>query len=211
LNNFNIQYFATNYTYMKPLICFIFCSILCTSVFAQGIQKGDKFFGLQTNLAYTDLYGTYLDLSFSNNQKRIGFHLAPTWQWAVDNNFVLGTAAHIGFNSEKYKNDFWVPGGEQKYEVFDIGANAFSRYYIDITRNKKLKFFGLAGFHLAYTSWEGSYRGFGSSNSDRELLLKGSFGFGAAYSSRRGIIDLNISNAGFFLGVHKKLKGKSGK
>ncbi len=209
MNNFNIQYFATNYTYMKPLICFIFCSILCTSVFAQGIQKGDKFFGLQTNLAYTDLYSTYLDLSLTKNVKRAGFHMAPTMQWAIEKNFVFGTALHVGYNSEKTNYNFTYSLKES--EVFDLGLNAFSRYYIDILRNKKLKFFGLAGVHLSYASWSNTYTTPANNNSESELVARGSLGFGLAYAGSKGMIDMNISNAGLFLGFHKKLKGKSGK
>jgi hypothetical protein len=181
---------------------------------SQAIDKGDKFFGLQTNLASTDLYYTYLDLSLSKNEKRVGFHLAPTWQWAVENNFVVGTAAHVGFNSEKSNFNFSFPSNEYKFEALDLGVNAFSRYYIDVIRNKKLKLFGLAGIHVAYSSWKSNYTNIGwpnNSSSTNETFVRGSIGFGAAYASKKGMIELNISNAGFFLGIHKKLKGRSGK
>lgn len=178
---------------------------------SQAIVKGDKFFGLQTNLLTADLYYTYFDLSFNKNESRIGFHLAPTWQWAIDNNFVLGTAAHIGFNSEKTKNNYSFASTENKYEGFDLGANAFSRYYIDVLRNKKLKIFGLVGVHLAYSASRSSNNLSTNSQTYSETLVRGSFGFGAAYAGKKGMIEMNISNGGLFLGVHKRLKGRSGK
>ncbi len=191
---------------MKPLICFIFCSILCTSVLAQGIEKGDKFFGIQTNLAYTDLYATYFDLSINKYQSRVGFHIAPTMQWAIEKNFVLGTALHLGYNSEKtkYESSF----SPNQSTVLDIGVNAFSRYYIDILRNKKLKFFGLGGVHISYSSWENKYAAPSNNYSENELVARGSLGFGLAYAGSKGMIDMNISNAGFFLGFHKRLGRK---
>lgn len=191
---------------MKQIICIIFCSIVTTQVFAQSIEKGDKFLGIQTNLAYTDLYGTYFDLSINKFESRVGFHIAPTIQWAIEKNFVLGTALHVGYNSEKTK--YTTSYSLLQSTNFDIGVNAFSRYYIDILKNKKLKFFGLGGVHISYSSWESKYISPGTNYSDNELVARGSLGFGLAYAGSKGMIDMNISNAGLFLGFHKRLDKK---
>ena len=197
-----------NFIYMKHIISLIICSIILSNLSAQSIDKGDKFFGLQTNLAFTDIYSTYLDLSLTKNVKRAGFHIAPTMQWAIQKNFVVGTALHVGYNSEKTNYNYTFTYSPKESEVFDLGLNAFSRYYIDILRNKKLKFFGLAGVHLSYASWSNIYTTPANNNSESELVARGSLGFGLAYASKKGMIDLNVSNAGLFLGIHKRLGKK---
>lgn len=188
----------------KPLlILFVFAAI---SAQAQ-LEKGAKLVGLQTNLILGDIYATNLTLDIGSNGSTYGINLVPTFGWAIQQNWVVGGQATLGFLREKIPYTGGGGSGINKY--YDLGIAPFTRLYLDISRNKKWKVFGMASAELASTQIRYFTEGTQSPGllyTSSNTQLKGSLGVGLAYFGKRTSIDLNAAVTGLRLGVYRVIR-----
>ncbi|MES2005634.1 MAG: hypothetical protein V4450_14040 [Bacteroidota bacterium] len=175
-------------------------SLLLTSLAHAQLDKGSKLVGLQTNLIVGDIYNTSLALSLSPNRKNYGFNLVPTFGYVLQRNWLIGGQFTVGWEKEKYPNAGL--GYTQTYTYTDLGFAPFTRLYLDLTRNKKWKLYGLAAVDIA-NSWVRSV----SNNQDSPYTnyhsTTGYIGIGAAYFGRRVSLDLNVAKTGLRLGIYR--------
>lgn len=193
-------------TLMKKFLL-LFTLILSLQSKAQ-LEKGARLAGLQTNLIIGDIYATTPDLYFSQNTKRYGLNLVPTLGWAVQRNWIIGGQATLGFWHER-SVPLYSPGvNYQADNYYDLGIAPFTRLYLDISRNKKWKGYGLASIELATVqhAYKTSYQNGTSQTTKNSFVdLRGSLGLGLAYFGARMSIDLNAAITGLRLGVYKTI------
>lgn len=172
------------------------------------LEKGTRLAGLQTNLILGDIYATNPDLNFSQNIKRYGLNLVPTLGWAVQRNWILGGQATLGFWHERRVPPYSPGINYNADNYYDLGIAPFTRLYLDITRNKKWKGYGLASIEFATVQrvYKTSYQnGITQSTKDSVVDLRGSLGAGLAYFGPQFSIDLNAAITGLRLGVYKTI------
>lgn len=193
---------------MKKLILLFAAYICYHQLAAQEIKKGDMFIGLQSNIKFIDGFYTYTDIYTHKNDLVVGIHLAPTIQKALAKNFLLGTSLHFGYMSEKK----YPILNDSRYDRFiskEIGIAVTGKYYLDLTRNKKLKLFGVGGLNLVYQDYENIYKAIGNfTDKDHGILFRPAIGFGGAFAIREGMADIQFSSMGIFAGFHIKLHNK---
>lgn len=184
--------------------------LIITAAQAQ-LEKGKRIVGVQTNIAEGDLYYSSLMLRANKNYSDLGINIVPTFGWVVEKNWVIGGQVTMGWARNKYVSN-WSNGvsiASTKTNYLDLGIAPFTRYYIDITRNQKIKLFGMASMELAYGRYKSQVKqnndNITATNSDNSVNLDGSIGFGMAYFGKQGSLDLNLSNMGLRLGLYKVL------
>lgn len=184
--------------------------LLITAAQAQ-LEKGKRIVGVQTNIAEGDLYYSSLMLRVNKDYSDIGINIVPTLGWVVEKNWVIGGQITAGLARYSYPSN-WSNGvyiARTSTTYTDLGIAPFTRYYIDITRNQKIKLFGMASMELAYSRQKAQIKqnngSILASNSDNTLNLDGSIGFGMAYFGKKGSLDLNLSNMGLRMGLYKVL------
>lgn len=188
---------------MKNLFLLI-AVFLCMHSQAQ-LEKGSRIAGLQTNLIIGDIYTTLPELSVGSYRSTYGLNLVPTLGWAVDRNWIIGGQATLGFWHDK-RSPQYAGAGTDTYNYYDFGLAPFTRLYIDITKNKKWKGYGLAAIEFANTQrfYKSSYpSGAIQKSSDSFTDVKGTIGIGFAYFGRKLALDLNAAVTGLRLGVYK--------
>lgn len=184
--------------------------LIITAAQAQ-LEKGKRIVGVQTNIAEGDLYYSSLMLRVNKDYSDIGINIVPTLGWVVEKNWVIGGQVTLGWARDKYVSN-WSNGvnvATARNNYYDLGIAPFTRYYIDITRNQKIKLFGMASMELAYGYYKTQIKNNNGTiigtNSDNTINLDGSIGFGMAYFGKQGSLDLNLSNMGLRLGLYKVL------
>lgn len=142
---------------MKQLL---FCILLVSTLSVQAqLEKGAKLVGLQTNIMVGDIYYSYLTIDANSNESNYGLNLVPTIGWAIQRNWVIGGQATLGFLTGKNNQST----GENISTYYDLGIAPFTRLYLDLTKNKKLKIFGMAAVEFATTYARHSTKGGGLS------------------------------------------------
>lgn len=171
------------------------------------LVRGTKIAGLQTNLIVGDIYATSLTLDVGSYSSEYGFNLVPTFGWVLMENWVVGGQANFGILREKTPLIGANMDGISTY--YDLGLAPFTRFYLDITKNKKWKAFGMASIELATVKSRYSIKGNSNpgpvsttSNSD----LKGGLGVGFAYFGKSTSIDLNAGLTGLRFGIYRVIK-----
>jgi hypothetical protein len=164
------------------------------------LEKGTRLGGLQLTLVPSDLYSTALALDIGSGHSNYGLSVVPTLGFVVARNIVVGGQAVIGYQREKrdygsfYVNDTYS----------DLGIGPFSRFYIDITRNKKFKLFGSSGIDLVYSQYRNSaspgLNGFPYKNDN--WMCQGVLGMGASYFWKKSSVDLTLSGSGIRVGIY---------
>jgi len=188
---------------MKNLFLLI-AVFLCIHSQAQ-LEKGSRMVGLQTNLIIGDIYTTLPELSVSSNSSTYGLNLVPTIGWAVDRNWVIGGQATLGFWHDR-RSPLYTGASTDVYNYYDFGVAPFTRLYLDITKNKKWKGYGLAAIEFANTQrfYKAKYpNGTTQKSSDSFTDVKATIGIGFAYFGRKVAVDLNAAITGLRLGVYK--------
>lgn len=196
---------------MKKTQILLVLAIFIMSAANAQLEKGARLVGIQTNIAEGDLYYSSLMLRVNKDYKDLGINIVPTFGWVVEKNWVIGGQITAGSASYSYPSN-WSGGvniARTKSTYLDLGIAPFTRYYIDITRNQKIKLFGMASMEIAYGRYKMQVKqnngNIIATNSDNTVNLDGSIGFGMAYFGKRGSLDLNLSNMGLRLGLYKVL------
>ena len=170
------------------------------------LEKGAKLVGLQTNIMVGDIYYAYLSIDANSNESNYGLNLVPTMGWAIQRNWVIGGQATLGFLTGKDNEST----NENISTYYDLGIAPFTRLYLDLTKNKKLKIFGMAAVEFASSYARHTTKGgaFSYTDKTRYSSVLGTLGGGLGYFGRKIAIDLNASNTGLRLGVYKTLSGR---
>lgn len=188
---------------MKNLFLLI---AVCLCIHSQAqLEKGSRMVGLQTNLIIGDMYTTLPELSVGSNRSTYGLNLVPTIGWAVDRNWIIGGQATLGFWHDR-RSPQYVGAGTNINDYYDFGVAPFTRLYLDITKNKKWKGYGLAAIEFANTQRFYKNKNQGGTiqrSSDSFTEVKGTIGIGFAYFGRKVAVDLNAAVTGLRLGVYK--------
>jgi hypothetical protein len=160
------------------------------------LEKGTRLAGIQTNLLFNDYYNAGLALSFGSSGHDIGLNIIPTIGWALQRNWLVGAQATFGF--ESVKNSGLGPGLDYTETYFDLGIAPFTRLYLDLGKNGKLKAFGVAALELIHTNIKKDI-----SQSYTKNTAIASIGGGLAYFGKRTTIDLSMSTSALRLGIYR--------
>lgn len=188
---------------MKKLL-FVFLMFSFSSSYAQlQLEKGAKLAGAQLNLLVNDMYYTMFEFGSSGYEKYFGISIAPTYGVAVARNWIVGGQATLGIEGSKFNGG--GIGYTANYLDTDFGLAPFTRLYLDITRNGKLKIFGAGALEFNIASQRVSYPGSVSTASSHysKATINPSAGAGIAYFGRRISFDASMSTQALRIGVYK--------
>lgn len=184
---------------MKKIFTAIF--LLATIPVMAQLEKGSKLAGIQTNLLFNDHYNAHLAFSFGSSGHDIGLNIIPTMGWVLQRNWLIGAQAVFGL--ESVKNSVAGPGLEYSATYFDLGIAPFTRLYLDLGKNKRLKAFGVAAMEFVYTHVKNP-----SYNVFSENSVNASIGGGLAYFGKRTVIDLSMSTSALRLGFYRVIASR---
>ena len=130
--------------------------LFCITAHTQ-LEIGSKLVGIQTNIMEGDIYASSLSLHIGKyaNESYYGLNLVPTIGWARERNWVVGGQITPGF----LRNKNSLSGYESIHTYYDLGIAPFTRVYIDVTKNKKWKVFGMASAEIANSQTRSSING----------------------------------------------------
>lgn len=190
---------------MKKNLLLIIVSMFLLSTSYGQLDKGSKIAGAQLNLVVNDMYYTALGFGSSGYQKHFGISLVPTYGYAIQRNWLLGVQATLGFNSEKFEGGSAYTSRTTLYT--DFGLAPFTRLYLNITKNGKLKVFGVAALEFNIASQRVSY----PDNVIAQITysktsFNPSIGGGIAYFGRRTSFDLSMGTQAVRFGFYKVIR-----
>jgi hypothetical protein len=207
---------------------------LCNAGFAQTekptynyFNKGQKFWSIGLSPVYSDMVGSYTDVSISKGNTNLGILLAPMKAKFVEQNLMLGVMGIVGMHTEQ--STFFtypitigpgpVPPVDTKSIMnnLDLGIAPIIRYYMPLTKRNTLAFFLQGGLPLIYSKQTNTLKylyGPGIvdefKTSTDQLALRGSIGFGLSVQANFGSIDSHVSNMGWFLSFNKFINQRKG-
>jgi hypothetical protein len=197
---------------MKNTLLIIICILSVSATQAQSqLAKGEKLAGLQFTLIEGDHYYSYPALSFGSNHSTYGLNITPTYGMALKRNWVVGGQVTLGFVHDKYNDGY----GTSLTKYYDAGIAPFTRLYLDILRNGKLKLFGVGSIELTYHSRDYSYStssgSGGTESNSSETSLHAALGFGVAYFGNGLSVDMSVSGLGLRMGFYLPYRGTAKK
>ncbi|WP_026763028.1 MULTISPECIES: hypothetical protein [Sediminibacterium] len=218
---------------MKPLVILVFSFLLISSGYAQvdkpvfqHFSKGKSFLGIGFSPVYSDMIGSYTDVSIRKNNTNLGLLLAPMYGKFIEQNLMVGVMGIAGFHTEQRKYMTYpvtngippfFPNVETKdvNNHLDLGLVPMTRYYFNLNRRNSFAIFLQAGLPAVYSKYTNTttykYVTGGAdrfSNQSSEFTLRGSIGFGLSVQGRMGSFDTHVSNMGWFLSFNKLLQKK---
>jgi hypothetical protein len=188
---------------MKKLLPIFLLFSLSTS-YAQ-LDKGAGLAGAQLNLVVNDMYYTALGFGSSGYEKHFAISIAPTYGYALQRNWLLGLQATLGFESSTFN------GGGAAYTSntlnTDFGLAPFTRLYLDVIKNGKLKVFGVGALEFNIASRRISYE-VGSPARFSKTSINPSVGAGIAWFGRRTSFDISMSTQALRVGLYKVIQSR---
>jgi hypothetical protein len=185
---------------MKKLLPVLFLFVAASS-YGQ-LEKGAMLIGVQTNfLAVNDsYYKTRTVIDFSG--QIYGLTILPTFGYSLQRNWLIGAQATFGIKSST--NTYYT------HFNTDLGIAPFSRYYLDLTKNKMWKLFAVAALEIVTTSSKRTYKAWGTPLITHYYTTStfGSIGGGVSYFSKKLIVDASFSNAALRLGFYRVLPSR---
>lgn len=207
------------------LICFFSC--IAFSALAQKdtkrnyssfFDRGNKIVGIELGIAGDYPIRSVTQLNISKGDKNYGLLVLPSYGWFVENNWVVGGQAILGFSNNSYTYQYTNSGGsiitsEDKSRYSDFGVAPFTRYFIPLGKRNVVSIFAQASVPVIYsTSKKESTRNgnfpYFSAYSDEEFRLFGTIGLGVALNGRFGSLEANANNTGLYIGFHKYISKK---
>lgn len=165
------------------------------------LEKGASLAGVQLNLAAHDMYGARLSFRTGFMEKSFGISIAPTFSWALQHNWLLGSFATLGIENATNKG---LGYSDQNILYTDLGLAAFTRYYVDISKNQKWKLFGLAALEMNTARSKISYDdNFGTTMHRSNTTIMGALGGGVSYFAKELAFDLSMSTTALRFGIYK--------
>lgn len=189
---------------MKKYLLIILTFSFSTSYAQLQLEKGAKLAGVQLNLLVNDMYYTMFEFGSSGYEKYFGISIAPIYGVAIQRNWILGAQATLGIEGSKF--DAGGSSNTTKNLFTDFGLAPFTRFYLDMTRNGKLKVFGTGALEFNIASQRINYSGSVAPISHySKTTLTPSAGGGIAYFGRRISLDLSMSTQALRVGFYKVL------
>jgi len=180
-------------------------------------DKGNKIFGIELGIAGEYPINSVTQLNISDEDKNYGLLVLPSYGWFVENNWVIGGQAILGFSNNKYSSKYTANGiqysntNESKYS--DFGIAPFTRYFVPLGQRNVVSIFGHASMPVIYSTSKREFKqspnsSFNSSNSNNEFRLIGSIGLGVSLNGRFGSLEVNANNTGLYVGFQKYIGKK---
>ena len=178
-------------------------------------EKGSRIAGIELGIAGEYPINSVTQLNISKENKNYGLLLLPSYGWFVENNWVIGGQAIMGFsnNSNSFQSGTqYTSSNKSRYS--DFGLAPFTRYFVPLGKRNVVSLFGHASMPIIYSTSKreskqtGSSNSFISSNSGYELRVIGSLGLGVSLNGRFGSLEVNANNTGLYLGFHKYFRKK---
>lgn len=219
---------------MKKGWMFVFALSLTLLGFAQSekptyqhFNKGKSFWGIGISPVYSDMMGSYTDISITKGNTNLGILLAPMYGKFVEQNWMIGVMGIAGIHTERrsYENYPVVigpgPGFPPPVQVkdvinnFDLGLAPMTRYYLSFNKRSSAAFFLQAALPAVYSAYSSSQKYTPNGGVSSELKskfdqfsLRGSIGFGVSVQGKFGSFDTHVSNMGWFLSFNKLIQKK---
>ncbi|MES2374389.1 MAG: hypothetical protein V4557_17565 [Bacteroidota bacterium] len=187
---------------MKKLLL-VFLMFSFSNSYAQlQLEKGAKLAGAQLNLLVNDMYYTMFEFGSKGYEKYFGISIAPMYGVAIKRNWILGAQATLGIEGSTFNG--WGMGYTINYLYTDFGLAPFTRLYLDITRNGKLKIFGTGALEFNIASRKISFPDSPTSTTHySKTTINPSVGGGIAYFGRRISFDASMSTQALRIGFYK--------
>lgn len=189
---------------MKKLLLVFLLFSFSTSYAQLQLEKGAKLAGAQLNLLVNDMYYTMFEFGNRGYEKYFGISIAPTYGVAIKRNWIVGAQATLGIEGSTFNG--WGSGYTTNYLYTDFGLAPFTRLYLDITRNGKLKIFGAGALEFNIASRRTSYSGGGPASRLSKTTINPSAGGGIAYFGRRISFDASMSTQALRIGFYKVIR-----
>lgn len=190
-------------------------------------SKGNSFWGIGLSPVYSDMMGSYTDISVTKGNTNLGILLAPMYGKFVQKNWMVGVMGIAGIHTERrsYENYPVVigpgPGFPPPVLVkdvinnFDLGIAPITRYYLSFNKRNSAAFFVQAALPAVYNTYSSSQKYTTNAGVSSEFKrkfdqfsLRGSIGFGLSIQGNFGSVDTHVSNMGWFLSFNKLIKKK---
>lgn len=177
-------------------------------------EKGNKVVGIELGIAGEYPINSVTQLNISKDEKNYGLLLLPSYGWFVENNWVIGGQAILGFSkySYTYQNGTQF-SSSNKSEYADFGIAPFTRYFVPLGKRNVVSLFGQASMPVIYSTSKLESKQSGStptnySNSNYEFRLIGTIGLGVSLNGRFGSLEVNANTTGLYIGFHKYIDKK---
>ncbi|WP_439506092.1 hypothetical protein [Sediminibacterium sp.] len=193
----------------------------------QHFNKGKSFLGIGISPVYSDMMGSYTDISITKGNTNLGILLAPMYGKFVQQNWMIGVMGIAGAHTERRNYETYpmvigpgpgIPPPMQVKEMinnFDLGITPITRYYLSFNKRNSVAFFMQAALPAVYSTYSNvqKYSFSGGANSEirssfNQFSLRGSIGFGLSVQGKFGSFDTHVSNMGWFLSFNKLIQKK---
>ncbi|MDP3392692.1 hypothetical protein [Sediminibacterium sp.] len=192
----------------------------------QHFNKGKSFWGIGLSPVYSDMMGSYTDISITKGNTNLGILLAPMYGKFVQQNWMIGVMGIAGVHTERRSYLTYpitigpgpsFPSVDTKNidNSIDIGIAPITRYYLPFNKRNSAAFFVQAAlpavysksnYILRYKYASGAVDEFKTMND--QFSLRGSIGFGVSMQGKFGSFDTHVSNMGWFLSFNKLIQKK---
>lgn len=192
----------------------------------QHFNKGKSFWGIGISPVYSDMMGSYTDISITKGNTNLGILLAPMYGKFVQQNWMIGVMGIAGFHTERrsYLTDPIIIGPGPSFPSIDtkdintnldIGIAPMTRYYLSFNKRNSVAFFLQAALPAVYSKYNNTLRyEYPTGAKDEfkfmsdQFSLRGSIGFGLSVQGKFGSFDTHVSNMGWFLSFNKLIQKK---
>lgn len=192
----------------------------------QHFNKGKSFWGIGISPVYSDMMGSYTDISITKGNTNLGILLAPMYGKFVQQNWMIGVMGIAGVHTERRSYLTYpitigpgpsLPSVDTKNidNSMDIGIAPITRYYLSLNKRNSVAFFLQAALPAVYSKSNDILRyKYPSGAVDEfksgydQFSLRGSIGFGLSVQGKFGSFDSHVSNMGWFLSFNKLISKK---
>lgn len=189
-------------------------------------NKGKSFWGIGLSPVYSDMMGSYTDISITKGNTNLGLLLTPMYGKFVQKNLMIGVMGIAGFHTERRSYLSYpitigpgpsLPNIDTKNitNTVDVGIAPMARYYLSFNKRNSVAFFLQAALPAVYGKYTNTLQyKYASGAVDEfngrfdEFSLRGSIGFGLSIQGNFGSVDTHVSNMGWFLSFNKLIKKK---
>ncbi|HPH36939.1 MAG TPA: hypothetical protein PL108_04705 [Sediminibacterium sp.] len=189
-------------------------------------NKGKSFWGIGISPVYSDMMGSYTDISITKGNTNLGILLAPMYGKFVQQNWMIGVMGIAGVHTDRRSYLTYpitigpgpsLPNVDTKNidNSLDIGIAPITRYYLPLNKRNSTAFFLQAALPAVYSKSNNTLRyKYASGVVDEfkyqydQFSLRGSIGFGLSVQGKFGSFDTHVSNMGWYLSFNKLISKK---
>jgi hypothetical protein len=181
-------------------------------------EKGNRVVGIELGVAGEYPINSVTKLNISKTEKNYGLLLLPSYGRFVENNWVVGGQAILGFANDSYTYQSGSSSGvvytsSNKSRYTDFGIAPFTRYFVPLGKRNVVSLFGHASLPVIYSTSKEEYKQSGGfpntySSNDYEVRVIASLGLGVSLNGRFGSLEVNANNTGLYVGLHKYFQKK---